>query len=237
VGPVAGVWSAAEVALGRCVAVAGGTGLVGRFAVEALLADSAWDEVVVYGRRAPEHTHPKLRVVLGPLAEVEQRLGHLQVDDGLCCLGTTIKTAGSQAAFRAVDHEGVLAFAKVVRAQGASRFALVSSVGASAGASVFYSRVKGEAERDVASLDFRALFLLRPSILLGDRGEHRPAEAIGMALARRTGFLMVGPLSPYRGIHAADVARAAVSSLRGGEAGTSVLHYAELMAAAGQQGR
>lgn len=192
----------------RTALLAGGSGLVGGLAIPHLLAAGAFDRVVALGRR--------------PLAErpgLEQRtvdFGRLDAEPpvpaaaAVCALGTTIRRAGSQAAFKAVDVDAVLAFARWARAGGAATFVLVSSVGADPRSSNFYLRCKGEAEEAVGGLGFTRLVALRPSLLLGARAESRPGEALGRAVTPVLNSLLLGPLRRYRGIAADAVASAAV---------------------------
>ena len=193
-------------ATGRNVAVAGATGLVGRAVLEGLLADGSVAVVHVLGRREPGVAHPKLtpHVVdfkaLPPLPPF---------DEVYLALGTTIKAAGSQAAFRAVDFDANLSVARAALAAGAARAGLVSAMGADAKSRVFYSRVKGELEEALAQLPFEGLVIARPSLLTGDRealGQPgRLAERVATTVSR-----LLGPLVPanYRPVAAAEVARA-----------------------------
>lgn len=194
--------------------LAGATGLVGRELLQHLLADPAVATVRALGRRELPLRHPKLTVqrvdfaALPPLPPL---------DEAYIALGTTIKAAGSQAAFRAVDFDAVLAAARGARAAGARRLGVVSAMGADPRSRVFYSRVKGEMEQALAALGFEALVIARPSLLAGDRhalGQPaRAGEAAGLAVAR-----WLGPLVPanYRPVAAAAVARALVRSVRAG---------------------
>jgi uncharacterized protein YbjT (DUF2867 family) len=146
-----------------------------------------------------------------------------------CALGTTIQVAGSQAAFRAVDFDAVLAFARAAQAAGVRRFAVVSSLGADPRSRNFYSRVKGEMEAALAGIGFDALLIARPSLLLGDRtalGQpERRGELIGQAITRRIGGLI--PLA-WRPIEAAVVARALLRGVMRAEPGVKVLESADL---------
>lgn len=190
----------------RVAVVAGATGLVGRSVLDGLLADTSVAAVHVLGRRESRMVHPKLKAyvvdftTLPPLPPA---------DEVYLALGTTIKAAGSQAAFRAVDFDANLAVARAALAAGAKRCGLVSAMGADANSRVFYNRVKGELEDALAALPFEALVIARPSLLLGDRealGQpKRPAEKIAMSVSG-----VVAPLIPknYRPINATDVARA-----------------------------
>ncbi|MFT3816776.1 MAG: nucleoside-diphosphate sugar epimerase [Rubrivivax sp.] len=190
----------------RRVLIAGATGLIGRELLDGLLADRTVAEVYSLGRRRPAERHPKLharQVDFGALPALPP------IDEVYLALGTTIKAAGSQAAFRALDFDANLAVARAALAAGARRAGLVSAMGASAASTVFYSRVKGELEDALAALGFDALVIARPSLLVGDRASlgqpERRGEHIGLALSRA-----LGPLVPaaYRPIQAARVARA-----------------------------
>lgn len=150
-------------------------------------------------------------------------------DTAFCALGTTIKVAGSQAAFRAVDFDAVLAFARAAQAAGVRTFAAVSALGASPGSSNFYSRVKGEAEEALAALGFESLILARPSLLTGDRAAlgqpERFGEKLGLAITKP-----LGPLFPaaWRPIAGATVARALLRAAAAPRPGRHVLGSADL---------
>ena len=190
----------------RTVALAGATGLVGRSILEGLLADPSVRSVHVLARREPGIVHERLLSHLGDFAALPP-LPH--VDEVYLALGTTIKVAGSQSAFRAVDFDANLAVARAALAAGVRRCGLVSAMGANARSRVFYSRVKGELEEALAQLPFEGLVIARPSMLTGDRealGQpKRPLERVSMVVSK-----IVGPLIPadYRPIAAAQVAQA-----------------------------
>lgn len=186
--------------------LAGGSGLVGRELLQLLLADPSVSGVHALGRRELPLRHPALiqrRVDFAGLPALPQ------VDEVFIALGTTIKVAGSQAAFRAVDFDAVVAVARAARAAGATRLGVVSAMGADAGSRVFYNRVKGEMEQAVGALGFETLVIARPALLVGDRealGQPaRAGEGIGLEVSR-----WLAPLIPanYRPIAAAAVARA-----------------------------
>jgi uncharacterized protein YbjT (DUF2867 family) len=149
----------------------------------------------------------------------------------LCALGTTIRRAGSQAAFAKVDHDYVVAFARLGRAVGTRHFGLVSSVGADPAGRAFYLRTKGEAEESVKALGYERLDIARPSFLIGERKEARSGEGWGIRISKLIAPALVGPLSIYRPIEAAAVARALVNLSERPEAGVFVHHYDELRAA------
>lgn len=190
----------------RAVAVAGATGLVGRSLVERLCADPSVAVVHALVRRDPGLAHPKLRVHTVDFASLPALPA---LDEVYLALGTTIKIAGSQERFRAVDFDANLAVARAAQAAGARRAGLVSALGAQARSSVFYSRVKGELEEALAALGFDALVIAQPSMLRGDRDALGQPERTGERWAARVDRLL-GPLIPrqLRAIDAADVAAA-----------------------------
>lgn len=192
----------------RTALIAGASGLVGGFLLKELLANPGYDRVIAVGRRPLGISHAKLTEVTAEFAELDRVAADLRCDDAFCCLGTTIRQAGSQEAFRAVDHGAVLALAWAVRRGGAQRFFLISAMGASAQSRVFYNRVKGETEAALAVLDFPTLAIFRPSLLLGPRREKRLGERLAAALMWLVDPLLVGRLRKYRAIEAEVVARA-----------------------------
>lgn len=206
----------------RRVLLAGATGLVGSALLRQLLADPAGPEVVVLGRRAPTLTVPHLHFVPTDFATLAAQ-APIEAEAAYCALGTTIRKAGSRAAFAAVDLDAVTAFAAYARRCGAKRFMLVSALGADPGSSVFYSRIKGGAERAVAALGFEALHIAQPSFLLGDRAEPRPAEWLGKQLFRLLRPLLLGPLRPWRAVEADEVAACLIAAAASDAKG-EVLH-------------
>ncbi|WP_395701962.1 nucleoside-diphosphate sugar epimerase [Aquabacterium sp.] len=195
----------------RHVLIAGATGLVGRELLQGLLADASVQRVHSLGRRAPALAHAKLVPHIVDFAALPPLPA---CDEVYLALGTTIKVAGSQAALRAVDHDANLAVARAAQQAGARRAGLVSAMGASARSGVFYNRVKGELEDDLARLGFDALVIARPSLLVGDRSAlgqpARPGERIGFAVGQALGFLVP---ANYRPIDAAKVAAALLAQV------------------------
>jgi uncharacterized protein YbjT (DUF2867 family) len=202
---------------GRSVMLLGATGLVGRACLQLLLDDSSVTRVVALTRRPlTDVASPKLRVEVVDFDRLSARGELFDVDQVFCALGTTIKQAGSQAAFRHVDLEIPLAAATLAVEHGASHFLLVSAVGASAQSRVFYNRVKGELEDALRTLPYRSLTIVRPSLLLGDRAEVRLGEQIG----KRFGWIVPGK---YKPVAATRVAEALVSAARDDAAGMRII--------------
>jgi uncharacterized protein YbjT (DUF2867 family) len=199
------------------ILLAGATGLVGS-RVLALLPDA-----VPVGRRAT-----------GRAGEIVADLAALPAlppaDVAICALGTTIRAAGSQTAFRAVDHDAVLAFAHAAKTAGVTRFIVVTAVGADANSGVFYSRVKGEVERDLTMIGFGRLDIIQPGLILGPRAERRPVEAFLQAVTPVLNPLLVGGLARYGGIRAETVA-AAIITLAGRVVPGRFIHQNRALAA------
>ena len=175
----------------KTLLIAGATGLVGRAVLRLALADPAIVRVVVPTRRALEMRHEKL---VNPVVDFEALpvgAEWWRVDAVVCTLGTTIKKAGSQAAFRQVDHDHPLAVARLARAAGAQAYALTSSMGANVKSPTFYLRTKGETERDLAAVGLPSVTVVRPSLIGGERAEWRWGEALGL-------FRALGPVLPRR---------------------------------------
>ena len=188
----------------RTALLIGATGLVGSFVLERLLASPRYARVVVWARREIGKSHPKLEVEIVDFERLAQR--RLEADDVFCCLGTTIRQAGSQKAFHHVDFDYPVALAGAAARSGAKRFLVVSALGANKRSRVFYNRVKGEMEEAVRIAAVPKTTIVRPSLLAGPRAESRLGERIGLALGA-----LLGPLlGKYRPIHAEHVAAAMI---------------------------
>lgn len=164
--------------------VTGATGLVGREVVKLLLEDKAFKEVIIYVRRPYDISHKKLKVVQGELGEMSSRRDELRGDVYFSCLGTTIKTAGSQENFRKVDFHGVMSIARIAFNFKAKKFLTISANGAHSQSRIFYNRVKGEAEKALKDIGFSSLVILRPGLLIGDREEKRTGEKFAITSYR-----------------------------------------------------
>ncbi|MFN7986933.1 MAG: NAD-dependent epimerase/dehydratase family protein [Thermoanaerobaculia bacterium] len=212
--------------------VAGASGLVGGALVRRILADGSARVVVAVVRRPTG-------IAGGRLAEVVADFGALgsvevpRVTTAFCALGTTIAKAGSEAAFRAVDVDAVLAFARLARRAGATRFLLVSALGADPRSRVFYNRVKGEAEEAVKGLGFEGVALFRPSLLVGERSESRPAERAAIVATSLVSWAMAGPLARWKPVPVASVATAMLAVAGGALSGVRVVENEEIHALAG----
>jgi uncharacterized protein YbjT (DUF2867 family) len=190
----------------RTALVVGASGLVGGHCLNALLDDPRYSSVTALGRRTIRGEHPTLHQYVIDFDRPDEYQHLAGADDLFCCLGTTIKKAGSREAFYKVDVTYPLAIAQAALANGAQQLLIVSALGANPRAAAFYNRVKGDVEMAVSKLRFRAVHIFRPSLLVGHREEFRPAERLAQLLAAPLSVALVGPLRRYRPIDASAVA-------------------------------
>jgi uncharacterized protein YbjT (DUF2867 family) len=192
----------------RTALLVGATGLVGVHLLRHLLGDTRFGRVVVFGRRPTGVSHARLSEHVVDFDEPDTWSGRVRGDVLFSALGTTIRAAGSRTAQWRVDHTYQLETARAASANGVACCVLVSSVGASARSRVFYTRMKGQLENDLAPLGFARLHILRPGILTGPRSAPRPGEEIGVWLIRALNA--AGMFRAYRPIHADTVSRAMI---------------------------
>ncbi|MFJ7159701.1 NAD(P)H-binding protein [Streptomyces sp. NPDC101118] len=217
----------------RSALLVGATGLVGHQLLARLLRDPLYDRVTVLARRPLDVAHPTLDVRVVDFDALEAS-DVPAVDDVYCALGSTIRAAGSQQAFRQVDQHYVVAVARLAHAAGARRIAVVSSVGAKAGARNFYLGVKGDMEEEVKTAGFERVEIFRPSFITGPRPDRRLAEKLGFAAASALSPAMRGSARAYRPVPAGRLAAAMIASLREGtgetpKGGASVRTYEDIV--------
>ena len=199
--------------------IAGYTGLVGLELLNLLLESDKYQKVIAIGRRKLGKEHPKLNEIIVDFDNLEFAQ---PIDDIFCCLGSTMKKAGSKEKFRLIDFQYPMNLATAGKEAGATSFVLVSAQGANEQSSFFYNKVKGELEIAIDGLAYDKYEILRPSLLLGDRSESRLAEDIGKIFMRALGFLFVGPLKNVKGVKASSVAHAMIYLANDGSAGKRV---------------
>ena len=205
----------------RAALLVGATGLIGSFLLQRLLAAGRYARVTVWARRDIGRTHPKLKVEIADFARLQER--RVEAEDVFCCLGTTIKQAGSQTAFRRVDYDYPVALAMAAAGGGARRLLIVSALGANPDSRVFYNRVKGEMEVAVRAAGVPRTVFFRPSLLSGPRVQERLGEKIGLVVGNILGSL----LGKYRPIHA-DLVAAAMLKAAEEDRSTGVLESEEI---------
>lgn len=194
--------------MSRTAVLAGATGLVGGALLRQLFAHRDYRAVTVLGRRPPEQKAGKLKFIATDFSNLDTLSAELEADDVFCCLGTTLRQAGSQAAFERVDYHMVVDLARAARKAGVKKFLVVSAVGTSLRSPAFYPRTKARMEQAVSEAGFETVHILRPSLLLGARRESRPAEKLFQILAPLYSPFLLGPLRKYRPVHAEAVAAA-----------------------------
>jgi len=188
----------------------GASGLVGGHCLQFLLEESSYTRVAVLVRRPLSITHDKLAQHIVDFSELETLGECLTADDVYCCLGTTIKKARTKEAFRKVDFDYPIKIAALTQHCGANQFLIVTSLGADPHSRIFYNRVKGEVEEAIRKISFTTINIFHPSLLLGERAEHRTGEKAGAFIMSGLKYVLVGPLKKYRAIQARDVAKAMV---------------------------
>lgn len=190
----------------RKALVLGATGLVGSELTKRLVESKAYEEVRILVRHPVSFTHPKLTQIIVNYDQLISNEEAFQVNDVFCCLGTTIKKAGSHKNFKKVDLEYPLAAAKLAVKHQVENYLIISATGANAKSRIFYSKVKGTIEEELKKLPLHALHIFRPSLLLGHRNEFRLAEKATEKLTQALPFLFIGPMKQYEPIHSAIVA-------------------------------
>jgi len=191
--------------------VLGASGLIGNELLNRLLSDERYDEVLVIARSSLKIKNPKLRIDLKESTQFHESVLLQEADHLYCCLGSTIKKAGSEENFRAIDFD--VPFSCIRSAHSSKRLEkvlLVSAMGADAKSKIFYNRVKGESENALSTLGLKEFHIFRPSLLLGDRQEKRSGEALAMKISKPLGWIFRGPLKKYKPIHARTVAHAMI---------------------------
>lgn len=193
----------------RAAIVIGATGLTGSSLVEQLCENDEYVSVTIIARRKPIFTHPKLEVKIRDFDRIEEK--DIEFAHELyCCLGTTIKKAGSREVFEKVDFEYPLAIASLAKKRGIPHFLVITAMGANENSPFYYNRVKGKLEHDLVELGLQRLSIIRPSLLVGDRDEFRLGEKAGEKLLKFAQPLLIGPFKRSRAIEASQVAKAMI---------------------------
>lgn len=202
--------------------IAGASGLTGSMCLRLLLQNDRYAKVIALGRSPLPMQHPKLEQLVVDFDKLEKYKHSLIADDIYCCLGTTIKKAGSKANFYQVDYTYVTTLARITAANFASQFLVVSAMGANPNSLIYYSRVKGLMEEAVKPLSFLAVHIFQPSLLTGPRVEKRLREKLAQVTMQTLRFLLVGALRKYRAISADRVAKAMLHAAKQDGAGVRI---------------
>lgn len=198
--------------------VIGASGLVGSALVKQLSEDGNYTSIRILVRKYIDFNNPKVEQII---FDFDKPLNNVLIaNDIFCCLGTTIRKAGSKDAFKKVDYFYPLETAKTALRNGAEKFALVSSMGANKKSSIFYSRIKGEIEEAISQLNYQALYIFRPSMLLGNRNEFRLGELAGKGIM--TAFSFIIP-AKYKAVHADKVAASMIQYMKSEKYGIHII--------------
>jgi uncharacterized protein YbjT (DUF2867 family) len=203
--------------------ILGFTGLIGSKLTGEILENSEYDRVCTLVRSATSLKHPKLNEVVTDFSGLSEYTEEFQVDEVFICLGTTRKQAGSKESFKMVDHDYVVEGARLAKAQGVQRIAVVSAIGADSESRFFYNRIKGQMEEAVSSIGIPSTYFFRPSLLLGDRKEFRPGEKMGEWLGKAVQPILIGKLKKYRSIEGEKVAKAMVAFMKNSKKGVHLV--------------
>jgi len=198
--------------MAKNILLSGASGLVGSKLLQLLLDRKEVNTLFCLVRKKLPIQHKKLKQIIFDYNDKNAYQQLPKVDSIFCCLGTTIKKAGSKTAFKKVDFEYPYLLAKHCKNNSSSTFHIITALGADSKSNIFYNKVKGELEDALKKLKFEQLYIYRPSLLLGNRVENRFGEKMAAFFMTRLEFLMQGDLKKYRGIKVEDVAKAMVST-------------------------
>ncbi len=211
----------------KTAVVAGAGGLTGSMLLERLARDKSFKKIIVLSRKAIKPAFPKVQEIVVDFDRLDKHDFWPDADVLFCCIGTTMKKAGSKDNFRKVDYDIPVKLGKMCSLFRVD-FHLISSIGADAESANFYLKTKGETENALKSMDLPSLHIYRPSMLYGPRKESRLGESIGKVVMWFAHPLLLGPLKKYRGIHSATVAMAMIKASKEQTAGCTILESEEI---------
>ena len=207
--------------------IIGANGLIGSHCLKELLTDDQYSGIEIWVRRSSGFSHPKLKESIINFDQISG-IAPTEADHVFCCLGTTINKVKTREAFSKIDRDYVAELARLAERSGCEKFMVVSSIGADLKSKNFYLKTKGEMEEAVKNCSIPAIYVFRPSMLLGKREEFRLGEKIGKAFMVAFNFMFVGKLRKYRGIQASTVAMAMIRIARNNEKGIFVFESDEI---------
>lgn len=208
--------------MAKTAIIFGSTGLVGSTLLKILLQSKEYDIIKAFVRKPLSFSHDKLLQIIIDFDQPESFIDRITGDDIYLCLGTTMKKAGSKDAFYKIDYTYTMQAATSAAKNKVKKLCLISSLGADVSSAVYYSKVKGDVERDISALGFDTIHIVRPSLLLGNRKENRVGERIGIILSRMLSFLFIGPLKKYKAIQDITVAFAMFQLMQSDTKGTFI---------------
>jgi uncharacterized protein YbjT (DUF2867 family) len=206
----------------------GSSGFVGSYLLSELLNNDDYDQVTAVVRKDLNINHPKLKTLIGDYQSLLGLKDNLEADEVFITLGTTKKHTPDQVEYYRVDHDYPVLAAKIARENGAKSVFLLTAVGANPDSGIFYVKTKGETERDIIALDFEHTHIFRPSILMGNRKEHRPMEKAIIRIWSVLNPLFIGKLNRSKGIKGQDVAKAMNNAAKNQLAKVKIYQWKEM---------
>lgn len=197
--------------MGKIAILLGATGLTGNILLNKLLLDERYDKVVVISRKSTGLHHPKLVERNGDILDLKKFKDDFKGDEVFCCIGTTAKNTPDRSLYKKIDHGIPAEAAKLAKTNQIHTFLVISALGANSKSSIFYNKIKGEMEESVLTQKIPNTYILRPSIILGNRNEKRFGERIGILIIQLISFLLIGKLKKYRAIEADKIAQAMIN--------------------------
>jgi uncharacterized protein YbjT (DUF2867 family) len=191
--------------------ILGGTGLTGRLLLSKLITDDSYSSIKLFSRKASGNTSTKIQEFVGDVLQLEQFKNDFTADEVFCCIGTTSAKTKDREVYKAIDFGIPFAASKLAKENNIPTFMVMSSLGANAKSKIFYSRTKGEMEQAVLNQKIPNTYILRPSLILGERDERRFGESLGAVMMKLSNFFLRGRLKTYRAIEADCIADAMIS--------------------------
>ncbi|MCC9018083.1 NAD(P)H-binding protein [Flavobacterium lipolyticum] len=206
----------------------GASGLVGSYILDNLLNNNNYEQVIIVVRKDLNIQHPKLKTLIGDFNSLSKVVKDIQADEVFIALGTTQKKTPDKKLYYQIDHDYPILATKLAKENGAKAVFLVSALGANAKSSIFYTKLKGETEEGIISLNLEHTCIFRPSMILGDRKESRPMEKVFIGIFKWINPIFMGSLSKYKGIEAEDIAKAMVKSAEQLDQKVRIVHWDEM---------
>ncbi len=197
--------------MGKTAIILGATGLTGGLLLKKLLDDVRYDQINIFSRKSIDFKHPKIKEYLGDILDLSSFENDFKADEVFCCIGTTAKKTVDKNLYKRIDIGIPVTATKLCKKNKIDTFIVMSSLGANSKSKVFYNRIKGEMEEAVLKEGVLNTYILRPSIILGDRNENRMGEDIGKVMMQSFRFLLIGKLRKYRAIEAGKIAKTMIT--------------------------
>ncbi len=196
--------------MNKTAIILGATGLTGNILLNKVLGDNRYRNIKIFTRSPLRYENPRVTEILCDLLDVDSFKDNFYGDEVFCCIGTTVKKTPDKELYKKIDYGIPVSAAKLCKSNGIKTFVTMSSMGANANSSIFYNRTKGEMEQAVLEQKIENTYILRPSIISGNRNERRIGEKIGLILMKVLNPLFVGPLRKYRVVDAEIIANAMI---------------------------